>query len=122
MSYKQSEKQRERVRARGIRSGTDRQDRAVIPRYEDVPAIPVKVKVRDLEHFYRVVNLLNASVGKGKWSGPRKIVRQFRERERAKIGMGGILPPDYTYDPITITFLVPDNAVGELKLLLKFME
>tara|TARA_B100000586_G_scaffold147159_1_gene106839 strand:+ start:217 stop:579 length:363 start_codon:yes stop_codon:yes gene_type:complete len=120
MSYKQSEK-RERVRARGIRSGIDRKDRAVV-RYKDVPTTPVKVKVRDLEHFYRVVNLLNASIGKSKWSGPRKIVRQFRERERARIGMGGILPSDYKYDPIQITFLVPDNAVGELKLLLKFME
>ena len=122
MSYKQRQKQRAGVRARGIRSGTDRQDRAVIPRYEDVPAIPVKVKVRDLEHFYRVVNLLNASVGKSKWSGPRKIVRQFRQRERDRIGMGGILPSDYKYDPILITFLVPDNCVKELKLLLKFME
>jgi len=122
MSYKQSEKQREGVRARGIRSGTDHKDGTVIPRYEDVPATPVKVKVRDLEHFYRVVNLLNASIGKGKWSGPRKIVRQFRERERARIGMGGMLPSDYKYDPILITFMVPDGAVGELKLLLKFME
>jgi len=121
MSYKKTQKQRERVRAGGIRSGTDRQDRAVV-RYKDIPATPVKVKVRDLEHFYRVVNLLNSSVGKGKWSGPRKIVRQFRQRERDRIGMGGILPSDYKYDPIQITFMVPDNAVGELKLLLKFME
>ena len=121
MSYKQRQKQRAGVRARGIRSGTDRQDRAVV-RYKDIPATPVKVKVRDLEHFYRVVNLLNSSVGKGKWSGPRKIVRQFRQRERDRIGMGGILPSDYKYDPILITFLVPDNCVKELKLLLKFME
>lgn len=120
MSYKQRQKQRAGVRARGIRSGTDRQDRAVV-RYKDIPATPVKVKVRDLEHFYRVVNLLNASVGKGKWSGPRKIVRQFRERERARIGMGGILPSDYKYPPMLITFMVPDDA-NELKLLLKFME
>ena len=121
MSYKQRQKQRAGVRARGIRSGTDRQDRAVV-RYKDIPATPVKVKVRDLEHFYRVVNLLNSSMGKGKWSGPRKIVRQFRQRERDRIGMGGILPSDYKYDPILITFLVPDNCVKELKLLLKFME
>jgi len=120
MSYKQRQKQ-SNGSARGIRSGTDRQDRAVV-RYKDIPAIPVKVKVRDLEHFYRVVNLLNASMGKGKWSGPRKIVRQFRQRERNRIGMGGILPQDYKYDPILITFLVPDNCVKELKLLLKFME
>ena len=121
MSYKQRQKQRAGVRARGIRSGTDRQDRAVV-RYKDIPATPVKVKVRDLEHFYRVVNLLNASVGKSKWSGPRKIVRQFRQRERDRVGMGGMLPSDYKYDPILITFMVPDGAVGELKLLLKFME
>ena len=120
MSYKQRQKQRKGVRAGGIRSSTDHKDEKVVL-YEDVPATPVKVKVRDLEHFYRVVNLLNASIGKGKWSGPRKIVRQFRERERARIGMGGILPPDYTYDPIVITFLVPDDA-NELKLLLKFTE
>jgi len=120
MSYKQSEK-RERVHARGIRSGIDRKDRAVV-RYKNVPTTPVKVKVRDLEHFYRVVNLLNASMGKGKWNGPRKIVRQFRERERARIGMGGILPSDYKYDPIQITFMVHDEGAKELKLLLKFME
>ena len=119
MSYKQRQKQ-SNGSVRGIRSGTDRQDRAVV-RYKDIPATPVKVKVRDLEHFYRVVNLLNASVGKGKWSGPRKIVRQFRERERARIGMGGILPSDYKYPPMLITFMVPDDA-NELKLLLKFME
>ena len=120
MSYKQRQKQRAGVRARGIRSGTDRQDRAVV-RYKDVPATPGKGKGRDLEHFYRVVNLLNSSVGKGKWSGPRKIVRQFRQRERDRIGMGGILPSDYKYPPMLITFMVPDDA-NELKLLLKFME
>ena len=120
MSYKQRQKQRERVRARGIRSGTDHKDGTVVPRYEDVPATPVKVKVRDLEHFYRVVNLLNASMGKGKWNGPRKIVRQFRQRERDRMING--IPLDYKFDPIQITFMVNDEGAKELKLLLKFME
>jgi len=118
MSYKQKSEKRRGVRAGGIRSSTDRKDGRVV-RYVDVPATRVSVKIRDLEHFYRVVNLLNSSVGKGKWNGPRKIVRQFRQRERCYTKMG--LPLDYKFDPITVTFLVPDDA-NELKLLLKFTE
>ena len=106
MSYKQQSEKTKKLGDRGIRS---------VPEYEEVPAIPVSVKVRDLDMFYRVVNLLNSSVGKGKWSGPRKIVRQFRIRERDA-------QPDFTYAPITITFMVHDEGAKELKLLLKFME
>ena len=106
MSYKQQSEKTKKLGDRGIRS---------VPEYEGVPAIPVSVKVRDLDMFYRVVNLLNSSVGKGKWNGPRKIVRQFRIRERDA-------QPDFTYAPIQVTFMVPDDKVSELKLLLKFME
>ena len=59
MSYKQQSEKTKKLGDRGIRS---------VPEYEEVPAIPVSVKVRDLDMFYRVVNLLNSSVGKGKWN------------------------------------------------------
>ena len=34
-------------------------------------------KVR-LEHFYKVISLLNRTLGKSKWKGPRGVVKQIK--------------------------------------------
>ena len=75
--------------------------------YKDIPTIPMEIPIKDLDHFYRVVGVLNRTAGKNNWKGPKKIVRKLRS-----------VTPWHVHS-LPCTFWIFEDKKEEIQFLLK---